>query len=86
MAQRACLACNAPTGEVMMINWEQKGDAYHATATGPDGEIRFHMMAEPNGDYWNWAAWHPGESRIAVQRGLVRTARDAMAEAELAAR
>jgi hypothetical protein len=66
----------------MTVLWERSGEAYYATVTGPDGEVRFQMIVEPAGDRWDWAVWRAGEDQFVASHGVVRTVQDAMREAE----
>jgi hypothetical protein len=67
------------------VIWERSGQAYYATITGPVGEVRFHLVVEPNSERWDWVAWRPGETRRLARIGHAGTVQGAMSEAESAA-
>jgi hypothetical protein len=80
--------CSVATG-VRIVNlpiliWERSGPAYYATVRGPSGDVRYRMEVEPNGVFWSWTVWRPGESPGAARYGTTATAQEALRDAEQA--
>ena len=69
----------------MTLIWERSGRAYYATVHEPPDVVRFRAEVEPNGTFWDWSAWRPGESPGAARYGVAQTAQEAMRDAERAA-
>ena len=65
--------------------WERSVEAYYATVTAPDGDARFHLVVESDGDRWDWITWRPGQTEQEARHGHADTVQEAMREAEQAA-
>ena len=70
------------SGMTAPLVWERSGEAFHATALDLDGALRFHLIVEPNGIWWEWTVLRPCEKRGATQNGRSVTRHGAMWDAE----
>lgn len=67
--------------------WELDGKTFRATSFGPNGEPRFHLVVEPDGEWWKWTVTRAGKERgAAAQHGRTVSRQGAMWDAERACR